>query len=132
MRQVVVKMLNAAGLDAVSVENPAYPGTPDINFCEGWIELKQLAAWPERIGSDVRIDCFTPQQRVWLLKRWRAGGNVWLLVQIGPQWLLFDGETAARCVGKPGVTQEKLAIAAAIKTYHKEDILPIITKGRKE
>lgn len=96
MRQVVIDVLRP--LDPISVENSAYPGTPDVNYVEGWIELKYAEAWPVR-GGILRIDHFTPQQRVWLTKRARRGGNVFLLLQVGQQWLLFDGQTGAQRVG---------------------------------
>ena len=85
-------------LDAVAVENPAYPGTPDVNFVEGWIELKWLRNWPVRETSKVPVPHFTPQQRVWLRKRQAAGGNVFLLLQCKKEWLLFDGDTAAKSI----------------------------------
>lgn len=98
MRQRVINALRK--LDAVSVENPAYPGTPDVNFIEGWIELKWLRSWPVRKDTAVTIDHLTQQQRVWLLRRWGAGGNAWLLLQCGREWLLFDGNTAFHFVGR--------------------------------
>lgn len=97
MRRRVVKALH--DLDPIAVENPAYPGTPDVNCTLGWIELKQLEGWPVRATTAVRIPHFTQQQRVWLKRRWRQGGSAWLLLQIGQHWMLFDGVTAATHVG---------------------------------
>jgi hypothetical protein len=99
MRSLVVAAL--AVYDALAVENPAFPGTPDVNCTLGWIELKQHPCWP-RITADRPVLCpkFTPQQRVWLIRRTRAGGIADLLWKIGQEWLLFDGQTAARIVGR--------------------------------
>ncbi len=105
MRGRVVRALRE--LDAVAVENRVYPGTPDVNYVEGWVELKWLPRWPK--GSEeapVRVKHFTPQQRVWLKRRWRKGGNAYLLLQAGRDWLLFDGLTAALHLGK--VSQPRL------------------------
>lgn len=103
MRAKVVKLLKP--LDAVSVENPAYPGTPDVNYVEGWIELKWLREWPREAGV-VPLPHFTPQQRVWLFKRWMKKGNVFMLIQCRKEWLLFDGQTASEVVGH--ATREEL------------------------
>lgn len=88
------------GLDPVRVENPAHPGTPDVNYVEGWIELKELKKWPARLNTIVRVEHFTPQQRIWLDRRWRTGGAAWLLLKVGQDWLLLTGEVAARVLGK--------------------------------
>lgn len=103
MRQRVIKALH--GLDPMSVENPVNPGTPDVNYVDGWIELKWLRSWPEP-NNPVTIRHFTRQQRVWLKRRHMRGGRAWLLLQVGHEWLLFDGETAADFVGT--VTKSKL------------------------
>lgn len=100
MRQMIVTLLRP--LDAIAVENPCRPGTPDINFIEGWVELKVLERWPVRAGTPVTIPCFTQQQRVWLTRRWAAGGNCWLLVRIGDDWILLDGHKAADVIGRLG------------------------------
>lgn len=91
--------------DAISVENTIYCGTPDVNYIEGWIELKCLQKWPPK-DRIVKIHHFTPQQRVWLIRRWLRGGNVYLLLCVGQEWLLFTGDIAGEFVGK--VTREIL------------------------
>lgn len=117
MRQVVVAALR--GLDPISVENPAHPGTPDVNCTAGWVELKQLEAWPVRESSVVRVKHFTPQQRVWLSRRWEANRRAWLLLRVGrlatASWLLLDGAYAARHLG---VDAHRAAIEyAAIRVW---------------
>src|SRR5271170_1566795 len=104
MWKKVRPFLAAAKLDPVRVENPIHPGTPDVNLCTGlWIELKHLPKWPVRATTNVRISHFTSQQRVWLYRRWKsAPGSTLLLLEVGAdrQWLLFDGDVAAKDVGR--------------------------------
>lgn len=98
MRGHVVKLLVQAGLDAIAVENPVCPGTPDVECLRGWIELKQLSHWPRTKGA-VKIKHFRRGQRLWLRRRWHAGGACWLLLRVRSDWLLFDGNVAASLVG---------------------------------
>ena len=81
--------------DAFAVENPANPGTQDVNGIEFWIELKQLDEWPSREGTPVRIEHFTPKQRIRARKRWKKGGNAFFLLQVSNDWLLLDGDVSA-------------------------------------
>ncbi len=106
MRTTVLEVLRP--WDAVAVENSALPGTPDIECMLGWLELKCLDAWPKHkeVGQPVLIPHYTPQQRVWLLRRTRKGGVAVLLLKVGAsEWLLFDGWTAARLVGRVSATR---------------------------
>jgi len=97
-RSRVIKALKS--LDAFRADPPGVPaGTPDVNYIEGWIELKWLRFWPARETTVVRIEHFTDQQRRWLKRRWELGGNAWLLLQIGREWLLFHGLDAHDYVG---------------------------------
>lgn len=114
MSAKVVGVLNRAGLDAIRVENPARPGTPDVNYLHGWIENKWARHWPVRPGTKLAVDHFTPQQRVWLLRRSRAGGRVHLLLKVGETWMLFEGSVAARLLGH--ATKEEL-LQAAVKVW---------------
>lgn len=95
-RQMIIADLRI--LHPVAVENSIGPGTPDINCSLGWIELKWMKSYPKE--GIIKIKHFTPQQRVWLLKRWRNCRGAWLLFKIGQDQFLFDGETASREVGK--------------------------------
>lgn len=135
-RQLVVKALTKAGYDATSVENPAYPGTPDIQYIDGWIECKYLEKWPARHDTTVRIEHFTPQQRVWLLRRYLAClkrdhryGNGWLVLYVAStkDWFVFDGETAARYVAKDGVHKAKLFELAVLTTKNLQEVINYVT-----
>ena len=112
--------LLAAKLDPVRVENAVHPGTPDLNLATGvWIELKAIAGWPARQQTVVRLTKYTPQQRVWLLRRWRAGGGAWLAlyVQSCRLWYVFDGE-AAQQIGR--VPYLELFLAARLIGKHEQ------------
>lgn len=74
-------------------------GIPDVNYSEGWMELKYAERWPPR-GGPLRIEHFTQQQRTWLIERRQAGGRAFLLLKVGTkEWLLFDGLVAAALLG---------------------------------
>lgn len=87
------------------VENGIHEGTPDCNCIHGWFEYKFVREWPKR-GGPLRCPHFTAQQRIWLRQRWRAHGEeghgAWMFIQVAKEYLLFDGETAARIVGNVG------------------------------
>ncbi len=116
MRTRVVRALRE--LHAVSVENPACPGTPDVNYVEGWLELKQLPRWPAGEDTIVRVPHFTPQQRIWISQRAKRGGAVHVLVQIGKEWLLLPGPAAATMLGR--ATREALRQSAVQQWWGSE------------
>lgn len=122
-------ILIEAKLDPVRVENPIHPGTPDVNICDGrWIELKCIPKWPARASTRVRIPHYTPQQRVWLYRRWKAApGSTLLLLEVrsDQQWLLFDGDVAAKIVGRANTADHRTS-ARAVITVHELSELPKI------
>ena len=114
MRSRVLKWLRP--LNGVPVENPAQPGTPDINYVEGWLELKQLHSWPRDPLGIVRVPHFTPQQRNWLKLRRLKGGRAFLLLQVKEEWLLLDGEVASTELGR---TSKGGLLLCSIKYWQK-------------
>lgn len=97
MRQKVIEALKP--LHAISIENRCGVGTPDVNFSGGWLELKNLSAWPAKPETVVAIPHFSPQQRVWQRRRHLAGGGSWVLLQVDVDFLLFTGLVAAKSLG---------------------------------
>ena len=87
-------------LDAKAIENTIGNGTPDVNYMEGWIELKWLRRWPVHHMTVVQLPHFTLGQRRWLRNRYNKGGNAWLLLQCQAEWLLFTGRDAHDYVGR--------------------------------
>lgn len=104
MRTRVVKALKR--LHAFAVENPAWPGTPDVNYREGWLELKELPEWPVREDTVVPLPHFTPQQRIFLTRRSHAGGQVYMLLKVRQDWYLIEGAVAATIVGKTATRKD--------------------------
>lgn len=113
MRKKVIKALSS--LDAVAVENKVGPGTPDINYIGGWIECKWLRRWPKK-GGTVKIDHYTPQQRVWARRRAHCGGRVFMLIQRGREWILLHGPVAADILGES--TREEI-IESSLRYWNK-------------
>ena len=107
-------------LNAVSVENPVGPGTPDVNYggildgvrVEGWLELKSVDKWPVREETSLRLPHYSPQQRVWHARRHRVGGMVHVLLKVADDWILLDGVTAAKELGKCN-KQRLIAVSCA-------------------
>lgn len=82
-------------LDMQPIECTIKAGVPDLNYCCGWIELKYLAAWPARNDTVVRLRHYTDYQRHWLLRRYRIGGNAYLILKVGRcEWLIYDAPRA--------------------------------------
>lgn len=131
-RTLVVKALNARGQNAIPVENPAFPGTPDVNYIGGWIELKWIEEWPKRNDTVVRIDHYTPQQRVFAIRRRLAGGTCWLLLQCRREWLLFDSAVAATHIN--GSTRTELTEVAEHVSFEglKEGLVDCILQTQKD
>ena len=96
-----------ADCHAVRIENVVEVGTPDVNICltvDYWIELKVQEA-PKRRKTKFKIEHFTMEQRQWLVDRCRAGGNAFLLVQVGFIYLWLRGDVAAVWVGSCTFTE---------------------------
>ena len=114
-RRNVVKALKTVGADPVAVENGrCHPGTPDINWLHGWIELKVIHQWPKRADTIVKCPTWTLEQAIWHRRRWKAGGSTYMLCRIEEQHQLFTGADAADYFGL--VNREKLEALAVMNT----------------
>jgi len=71
------------GLHIERVENSIGTGRPDVNGCfkgSGFdIELKR--GWEEKTSDKIKIK-FQKSQPGWLRKRWKVGGNAWVLIKV--------------------------------------------------
>lgn len=88
-----------AALDPHSVENCVGRGTPDLNYRDGWIELKWNKHWP--VGEDVPVAVsknhpLSKAQSVWLQRRWRKGGRCFVMLCCGREYLLWAGCDAGK------------------------------------
>jgi hypothetical protein len=130
--------------DWVRVENPARPGTPDVNFAwlppgereavrEGWIELKQMPSFPKKYESAIfRIPHYTPQQRVWIRRRSRAGGHVWVLLHVEKPctYILLPGPFCGVLGDVPAPTLERHAVVwSQGKFFPKAQIAEELRRG---
>lgn len=120
-------------MDPVRVENPALPGTPDVNYIEGWAELKHADGWPPRGGPLQLKHPPTPEQRTWLLRRWHCGGACWLVLRVGREWLVFRGDQPhvlwADARGSPPGRQE-LEATAHYRTLLPGEVATALKNGR--
>ena len=97
-RPVVTKVLRP--IHGFAVENLVKPGTPDVAFIGGWMELKVVNEWPKNvIHTKVRVRKFTPLQRRFLQKQIHKGGHAFLFVKCPDnEYFLFKGDWAAAYV----------------------------------
>ena len=99
------------GLDPIRIEAETPLGVPDVNYKDGWVELKYVKEWPKRESTPLRLRHFTPEQRSFLSQREKSGGHAFLLLGVGEQVLLFGGKLAGLYVGKyPRVLLHEIAL----------------------
>jgi len=103
--------------EATRHEDKIQRGIADVSFVQegrhGWVELKWVADWPVRESTIIRIPHYTIEQKAFLADKGKAGGNTWLLLQIGGDHLLFDHE-ACQTVGELNRTELVLAAEGAV------------------
>jgi hypothetical protein len=124
LRKEVCKILRDAGLDPMAVENRCAIGVPDVECVAGWIELKTADGCDEdkvlRLAHDLG-----PEQRIWIRRRIKRGGSVWVLLQIGKVYLLLDGGAAAEHIGQATLRElRSLSIGVAESLTSLREELP--------
>jgi len=99
-----------SGWDPQRIETPDADGVPDVNCTVCDVELKYVREWPKRPDTPLRLDHYSPQQRVWHKRRCKAGGLCFVLIGVGKEHLLIWGDTAADHLGR--VTRMELIMLA--------------------
>jgi len=100
-RARLVKVL--APLNAIPVENRVRAGTPDVNFCGGWIECKKLSEWPKKPETVVKLSHpLLKTQEMWIKARCAVNSYELILVCLHAkrEWLFFNGLVACRVLGR--------------------------------
>ena len=117
-------------LDAQAVENPVNPGTPDVEYIGGWIELKYIEELPKRPDTPIRVPHFRPEQKVWIVKRTNKGGRVHVLLRVENTFFLLDGMFAVNKLGT--LTYAQLATSALAVWYRSidgQELINVLTAG---
>lgn len=107
--------LVSLGLDPCRVENAVGVGVPDTNYLSGWMELKDVPAWPKREDRPLMIPSLVEKsgrdQVAWMFRRWSAGGPAWLMLRVGRELLLFSAFDAPTVrVGRTKAELRRLAV----------------------
>lgn len=118
--------------DPIRVENRVEAGTPDVNLRGGeWIELKWERRYPKKPETVILLAHYTAQQRCWAIRRAHAGGRVFLLLKIGPEWILFKGEVAANYLNKSTIQElREVALGRWVNRLNDQELRNLIT-GRE-
>lgn len=127
-------LLALAGMDPVRVENAAGPGTPDINYCDGWIESKVIDAWPRRADTPVAVPHYVAAQRAWHVRRSVSRGQVWvvLCIEATGEHLVFQGATAAQYLGSTNRDMMLISASLYMENWDKAAFRAFIHEGNRK
>ena len=98
----------------IRVENPAHPGTPDVNGCiqgvEVWMELKQEKCLPKRETTPVFTGALRPEQILWHTLRHKAGGISYIVAYVEDSNLIYtiEGQHAKEFNNMPKARLDEL------------------------
>lgn len=101
------------------IESMCSPGFPDVFYTNsvhkrmGLLELKFCPRWPARSQTPVDLRHFSIQQRLFFARNNPAGCRGFFLLQVGKDYLLFDGHE----VGKAELPTKDQLFSIAIKTW---------------
>lgn len=85
---------------AVRHENIVAEGVPDLSFDiygipgSGWIELKHRHFWPKCDSTIVKFKHYSSEQKAWIKKHGALTNRVYLFLQVGKDYLLFNWKVA--------------------------------------
>lgn len=93
-----------------SHEDSYSDGIPDLSYgmggVSGWIELKQIPAWPKLCKTLLKPSRFTPDQVNWLRGRGKKAGYCFVFIKVGAHdYFLFSWHHARNI--RAGLTREE-------------------------
>jgi hypothetical protein len=118
------------------IENMIGSGYPDIDYCirgvAGKVESKWRLNWPKDPDGIVTLDHFTNQQRIWIRDRHRAGGRIYVMLEVEKplaSYLLLPGEWARVRLGITATRRdiEVSALASGVGRFPTDAILEALT-----
>lgn len=117
-RKRLLKLFKDAGVPAIPVENISHPGTPDIAYPEGWIEVKTVenSQLPKRVDTPLRLSHFTPYQRRFAQQWATSGGRCYMVLVLGKMWLLLEAEYYWTFFGRHTIDQ--IRENAVLESHH--------------
>lgn len=106
--------------DVQSHEDRYSDGIPDLSFgisgVNGWIELKQIDAWPKMAKTLLKPKKYTSEQVNWLRRRGKKAGNCFVFVKVGAHdYFLFSWHYARNI--RQGMTPDEYR-ACCLAHYH--------------
>lgn len=119
------------------IESPLVKGVPDVVYCllshTGWLELKELDAWPVRPLTPIRIPSLQLEQ-VLFMENWirrPSFGSAFLLLQVERSYLLVDAVLTRKIFERKAVRTD-LELNADVIGHHKfptGEIVRVLTRG---
>ncbi len=117
------------------IESPLVRGIPDVVYCllghAGWLELKEVDAWPARATTALNIPSLTLEQVVFSESWSGAGGSAHLLLQVSRTYLLLDFKMMRKIFERRAVQVEieLTALARGVGRFPKQAV--VRTLGRR-
>jgi len=118
-------------------EDACASGVPDVSYAcrgtSGFIELKQLDAWPKRATTSVRIHHLSPEQTLWLRLRCKHG-LAFLFVRVSRcDYLIMWGADAydVRVTPRTRDEMEELALARWSGKIDFEELTQCLTNSHQ-
>lgn len=124
LRPRVIRLLR--DVHAQPVENRVGPGTPDVAYVGGWIELKHT----ERFTS--HLEHYTPQQRIWHVQHRQAGGTCWFWWQIGGVHVILDAAVAAYSVDRVDYKGLLVLAAGVVEGFNEKELRQCILQRQRD
>ena len=116
------------GLDPVRIESRLEKGVPDVNYIEGWLELKWHRTQPKKQEVLFILKHWTMEQATWHTRRSFSGGKTFVLLKISQEWLLFTCSDAAQYLNKTSLNELRTKVVGRwVKVLKDQELRNLLT-----